>query len=100
MQAPSAIYGSGFIVSVKRRLVVTNAHVVSFASTFQVRKDGDFNKYEAKILAASHQVDLAVVTVEDDDFWKGAIELEIGVSPRMQQVGWVLYYILRGENGN
>jgi hypothetical protein len=38
-------------------------------------------------------VDLALVTVEDAAFWEGAYELELGVSPRMQQrvdvVGWV-----------
>mmetsp|Transcript_32363 Transcript_32363/g.43777 ORF Transcript_32363/g.43777 Transcript_32363/m.43777 type:complete len:575 (-) Transcript_32363:282-2006(-) len=97
MQAPAALYGSGFIVSVKRRLMVTNAHVVSFASTFQVRKDGDFNKYEAVILATSHQVDLALITVDDDDFWDDAIELEVGVSPRMQQSVDVVGYPMGGD---
>lgn len=56
MQAPSSLSGSGFIISLERRLIVTNAHVVSFARTFQVRKDGDFDKYESHILAVSHQV--------------------------------------------
>lgn len=56
VQSPSSLSGSGFIISLERRLIVTNAHVVSFARTFQVRRDGDFDKYESKILAASHQV--------------------------------------------
>ncbi len=32
--------GSGWIFDVQRRIIVTNAHVVEFASTLQVRKEG------------------------------------------------------------
>ena len=56
VMSPASLSGSGFVISIARRLIVTNAHCVAFSSTFQVRKDGDFDKYEAKILAISHQV--------------------------------------------
>ena len=52
---PEASTGSGFVISTCRRLIITNAHVVAFASTLHVRKDGDFDKHVAQILAVSHQ---------------------------------------------
>jgi len=82
---PEASTGSGFVISTCRRLIITNAHVVAFASTLQVRKDGDFDKHVAQILAVSHQTDLAIVTVASDAFWLDAIELPLGETPRLQQ---------------
>ncbi len=48
--------GSGWIFDVKKRIIVTNAHVVEFASTLQVRKEGDAEKYEAQVLVVAYQV--------------------------------------------
>jgi S1-C subfamily serine protease len=42
-------------------------------------------------------VDLAIVTVENDAFWKGAVALAIGVSPRMQQSVDVVGYPMGGD---
>jgi S1-C subfamily serine protease len=82
--APQTWAGSGFIVSLERRLIVTNAHVVQFAATLQLRIDGEYDKHEASILAVNHQVDLAIVTVKSDAFWRGAVALPIGDDPRLQ----------------
>jgi S1-C subfamily serine protease len=49
------------------------------------RKDGDFEKRVAKVLACSHQADISIITVEEDAFWEGAIELPLGETPRLQQ---------------
>ncbi len=64
--------GSGWIYDVDKRIIVTNAHVVEFASTLQVaaaaiharrcftgpqvRKEGDAEKYEAQVLVIAYQV--------------------------------------------
>ena len=59
--SPKSSTGSGFILSLARRLIITNAHVVSFASTLQIRKDGDFDKHKARILYVCHEADLAAL---------------------------------------
>ena len=61
---PSASRGSGFIVDLDKKLIVTNAHVAAFASTIEVRIDGDDDKYEARVLAVAHQVDIAILEEE------------------------------------
>ena len=82
--APSQWSGSGFVIDLAQRLIVTNAHVIQYMATLQVRKDGDYDKHEARILAVNHQVDLAIITVRDDAFWHGAVALPIGDDPRLQ----------------
>jgi len=37
------------------------------------------------VLAVAHAVDVAVLTVDDPDFWKDAVELTFGPLPRLQQ---------------
>jgi S1-C subfamily serine protease len=59
--------------------------VVSFSDTLQVRKDGDFEKHEVRLLFVNHEVDIALFTVVADDFWAGAVELPLGSTPRLQQ---------------
>lgn len=95
--APRSTTGSGFVLNVKQRLIVTNAHVVAFGCTILVRKDGDNDKYEALILTVSHQVDIAIVTVLDEMFWKDACTLPLGALPRFQQAVDVIGYPMGGS---
>ena len=44
---------------------MTNAHCVDFALTILARREGQNDKYEARILAICHQVDLAIITVRE-----------------------------------
>ena len=62
-------HGSGFAVSGRR--IVTNAHVVKDAAMLQVTKDGIPTKYRARATCIAHDLDLAIVHVEDDEFWEG-----------------------------
>ena len=94
---PSSCTGSGFVISTERRLIITNAHVVKFASTLQVRKDGDFDKHEARVIAVAHQVDLAILTVQEAVFWEGAVALPLGDDPRLQQHIDVVGYPMGGS---
>ena len=57
--------------------------------TLQVRKDGDFDKFEAR--------DLCLLTVDKDAFWEGAIELPLGETPRLQQHVDVVGYPMGGD---
>jgi S1-C subfamily serine protease len=94
---PQASTGSGFVTDLKLRLVVTNAHVVEFARTILLRKNGDHVQYEAFLLAISHQVDIAILTVPDDKFWQGAETVTFGEMSRMQQSVDVVGYPVGGD---
>eukprot|EP01084_Bolivina_argentea_P275276 469427_1 len=47
-----------------------NAHGVVDSTSIRVRKYGESKKYSAKIKYIGHECDLAVLTVDDDKFWK------------------------------
>jgi len=52
------------------RCIVTNAHVVENHSLIQVRCAGHAQKYVARALSIAHDVDLALLLVEDEAFWE------------------------------
>jgi S1-C subfamily serine protease len=73
-------HGSGFII--KHQLIITNAHVVADATIVHACRSGDYNKYEARVIAISPEMDLALLTVSDPGFWskvKTCFELGYGV---------------------
>ena len=65
--------GSGVIIPGRR--IVTNAHVVTSqgapAAVLRVRAHNNPEKFLARVVAMAHDVDLAVVAVDDDAFWEG-----------------------------
>ncbi len=79
LKGQQTFHGSGSIIA--GNLILTNAHVVSDQVFIQVRRAGKAKKYTAKIKAVSHTSDLALLTVDDKDFFKGATPLEIGTLP-------------------
>lgn len=97
---PEKSTGSGWILNAGNdaQFIVTNAHVVEFASTLQVRRESDSAKYEATILHVAHDVDLALLTVSKSSFWAGAPSLLLGPDPRIQQKVHVIGYPIGGEN--
>ncbi len=77
--------GSGSIISGDdSKRILTNAHVVADASFIQVQRHADPKKYQAKVAFVSHETDLAILTVEDQDFFKNSITLSIGKLPDTQ----------------
>ena len=66
------------------RCILTNAHVVENFSLVQVRPAGSPDKYVARVLCIGHDVDLAILLVEDADFWEGLplVSLDTGL-PRL-----------------
>jgi S1-C subfamily serine protease len=71
--------GSGCIIEGNR--ILTNAHVISNATFVQVNLAGDTKKYTARVAAVDHETDLAVLAVDDKDFFSGATVLSLGEVP-------------------
>lgn len=95
MSGPSTRTGSGCIIAGKR--ILTNAHVVGDETFIQVRRYGDAKKYRAHVLFVSHIVDLALLSVDDDAFFEGALPLEIDGLPETQAEVTVLGFPTGGD---
>jgi S1-C subfamily serine protease len=67
--APSEASGTGIIIEGKR--ILTNAHVVSYASQVQVQANQSGTKVSATIEAIAQGIDLAVLKVEDESLFDG-----------------------------
>lgn len=61
--------GTGFVIQGKR--ILTNAHVVSNSRFLEVQKNGDPKRYIARVRFAGHDCDLALLDVDDPDFFNG-----------------------------
>lgn len=88
--------GSGFVLPGRR--IVTNAHVVADHTFVLVRKHGSPTKYRAEVQAIGHECDLAVLTVEKEEFWEGMNFLELGDIPFLQEAVAVVGYPQGGDN--
>jgi len=66
--------GTGFIVSLEKRIIMTNAHVVTNHNFIQVSKQNEARKYECTVLCIAHDVDLALLTLSDDNFWNSSLD--------------------------
>ncbi|KAL2227843.1 protease Do-like 10, mitochondrial [Sesamum indicum] len=88
--------GSGFIISGRR--ILTNAHVVADHTFVLVRKHGSPNKYRAEVQAVGHECDLAILVVENEEFWEGMNCLELGDIPFLQEAVAVVGYPQGGDN--
>ncbi|XP_048444466.1 protease Do-like 10, mitochondrial [Pyrus x bretschneideri] len=88
--------GSGFVIRGKK--ILTNAHVVADHTFVLVRKHGSPTKYRAQVNAVGHECDLAILTVESQDFWEGMTSLDLGDIPFLQQAVAVVGYPQGGDN--
>ncbi len=75
--------GSGCIISGNR--ILTNAHVVANHTFLEVKRYGTTKRVQAKVLHVSHQADLAIITVDDEEFFKGVKPLTLNALPNIQQ---------------
>jgi S1-C subfamily serine protease len=88
--------GSGFIIKGNR--ILTNAHNVANQTFVMVRKQGDPKRYEAKVEYAGHDCDLAILQVNDPDFFTGLPPMEFGEMPRIQNKVAAIGYPTGGDN--
>jgi S1-C subfamily serine protease len=86
--------GAGFVIEGNR--IMTNAHVVSNSRYLTVERDGDPNKYQAKVLFVAHDCDLALVTV-DPNFFKNMLPLKLGGIPELESTVSAYGYPIGGE---
>ena len=86
---------TGFIV--ENYQIITNAPSVLYAKVLQVRKEGDSKKYKANVKFISADYDLAIIDVEDKNFYKETKQLSLGKLPELQENVNVYGYPLGGD---
>jgi len=79
---PRRASGTGFLIDGNR--IMTNAHVVAWTSQLVIRKYHDPKPYFAKVEFVAHDIDLAVLKVDDPDFYKGMKPLDFGPLPKVR----------------
>ncbi|KAB2616189.1 protease Do-like 2 [Pyrus ussuriensis x Pyrus communis] len=87
--------GSAFMIGDGKLL--TNAHCVEHYTQVKVKRRGDDTKYVAKVLARGVDCDIALLSVESGEFWKGAEPLQLGSLPHLQEAVTVVGYPLGGD---
>jgi S1-C subfamily serine protease len=87
--------GAGFVIDGNR--IMTNAHVVSNSRYLTVERDGDPNKYPAKVLFVAHDCDLALITVDSPNFYKSMVPLKLGGIPELESTVSAYGYPIGGE---
>jgi S1-C subfamily serine protease len=87
--------GAGFVIEGNR--IMTNAHVVSNSRYLTVERDGDPNKYPAKVLFVAHDCDLALITVHAPNFFKDMLPLKLGGIPALESTVSAYGYPIGGE---
>jgi S1-C subfamily serine protease len=66
-QAPSEISGSGMVIEGKR--ILTNAHMVLYASEIQVQSSQSGDRVSATVVGVAPGIDLAVLKLDDESFF-------------------------------
>src|SRR5207253_9385578 len=76
---PAQQFGSGVVIEGNR--ILTNAHLVEYATEVSVQAGPGAENVEAKIAALNYDVDLAVLTVKDEKYFQKRAPL-----PRSQRL--------------
>ncbi len=87
--------GSGVIID--DHLILTAAHVAANAVYLEVKKSENPKKFIAHVKWISHEADLALLEVEETDFFKGTEALSLGKMPHRQD-GVAVYGYPQGGN--
>jgi S1-C subfamily serine protease len=90
---------SGFMVAgaAGEQWLLTNAHSVEYHSQVKVKRRGDDRKFLAKVLAIGTECDIALLTVEDGEFWEGVEPVRFGRLPALQDSVYVVGYPIGGD---
>ena len=89
------ISGSGAVIEGDR--ILTNAHVVANRTFIEVQRYGERKRYIATVEAVSHQLDLALLKVDDPLFFKGIEPLKLGKLPEIEQKVSVYGFPMGGD---
>ncbi|PIR16252.1 MAG: hypothetical protein COV48_10065 [Elusimicrobia bacterium CG11_big_fil_rev_8_21_14_0_20_64_6] len=88
--------GSGVVIEGHR--ILTNGHVVANATYLSVRKSGDIKKYPARVAYVGHDGETAVITVDDETFFKGTVSARFGGLPYQRDKVAVYGYPIGGTD--
>ncbi|CAN1354320.1 Protease Do-like 2, chloroplastic [Linum perenne] len=94
-QRPYTGTSSAFMIGDGKLL--TNAHCVEHSTQVKVKRRGDDTKYVAKVLARGDDCDIALLTVESEEFWEDTEPLEFGRLPHLQDSVTVVGYPFGGD---
>ncbi len=89
------VSGSGAVIEGRR--ILTNAHVVANHTFIEVQRYGERHRYIAHVIAVSHQLDLALLRVDDPDFFEGITPLSFGPLPQIEQKVSVYGFPMGGD---
>lgn len=82
----SASSGSGYVVQHDDKpYLLTNAHVVDGAGLLEIRLPDSPNRYTAHVKIVDHDCDIAMLEVDNPEFWGIAKALPLGKMPSMRQ---------------
>lgn len=96
-RSPSKSSGSGVMISGGRLL--TNAHVVNYASQIEVQPNGSSTKHSAKVVAIAPNIDLALLEFEDASVAATIPQMEIEPAlPELRRQVTVLGYPMGGDD--
>jgi S1-C subfamily serine protease len=87
--------GTGFVVKGKK--IMTNAHVIGWGKQILIKRYQDPRPYRAKVAFVAHECDLALLEVEDQDFFSGMEALAIGDLPQVRSTVTTMGYPAGGE---
>ncbi|MCA9540672.1 MAG: trypsin-like peptidase domain-containing protein [Myxococcales bacterium] len=87
--------GSGVLIEGRR--VLTGAHVIADATFVQVQKTTSPRKFIARVIAAAHDCDLALLEVKDPAFWRDAEVATLGDLPMLRDTVVVVGFPIGGE---
>jgi S1-C subfamily serine protease len=74
--------GSGVIIEGNR--ILTAAHVVDDAMSIEVKRPGLPRRFVASVEIFGHESDLAILTVEKEEFFTGTVPMPLGRTPRVE----------------
>ncbi|HEY1858978.1 MAG TPA: trypsin-like peptidase domain-containing protein, partial [Gemmataceae bacterium] len=94
---PKEVTGTGIVIEGKR--ILTNSHLVLYASDIAVQTRPGADKIEAKIAGLGADVDLAVLTLKDDALFKKQPSLTAGKGlPKVQDNVEVYGFPIGGDD--
>src|ERR1700681_2820686 len=96
-QAPSELTASGVVIEGKR--ILTNAHVVLYASQVQIQANAAGDKVAATVVAVAPGIDLAILQLDDAAFFDRHPPLpRAGKLPRIKYAVWPYVFPTGGNS--
>lgn len=95
---PEESSGSGVVIDGKR--IITNNHVIAYATRILVQPDGSSDKLNAKVIAAAPGIDLAVIELTDKDTTFFDEHPPVSITDDLPNVGqtvWAYGYPVGGD---